>query len=174
MDERFLRNIMYFGHNAASLLSCCHVAVVGIGGVGSWAAEAIIRSGIGEITLVDYDIIDITNINRQIIALSSTLGRNKAVVMAERAVDINPSIKVHPLSIHYDCQTRDTFFKGRYDYIIDAIDLVSCKLDLIETSIKKHIPIISALGTGNKCDPSKFSVTAMARARSGVRRRIFW
>lgn len=163
MDDRFLRNTMYLGTNSVDLLSHCHIAVVGIGGVGSWAAEAIVRSGIGEITLVDYDTVDITNINRQIIALSSTIGQSKVDVMASRALDINPLVKIHPLSMHYNHETRDKFFNTNYSYIIDAIDLVSCKLDLIETAVKKEIPIISVLGTGNKRDPSQFAVTDISK-----------
>ncbi|MGI5970472.1 MAG: tRNA threonylcarbamoyladenosine dehydratase [Oscillospiraceae bacterium] len=159
MDERFKRSIMYYGEEVAARLRKAHVAVVGLGGVGSYAAEALARSGLGALTLVDHDEVSLTNINRQICALSSTLGRSKAEVMAERARDIDPELVVTAKRLYYSADTHEAFFEERYDYIVDAIDLVSCKTELIASAMERNIPIISALGTGNKKDASLFRVT---------------
>ena len=164
MTERFIRNEMLLGPRAMEKLKSSHVCVVGLGGVGSCAAEALARSGVGELTLVDRDAYSLSNINRQLGALSSTAGRSKAAVMAERVRDINPDCAVHPLAIHYDRETPDSFFDG-LDYIADAIDLVSCKIDLICRARDRGIPILSALGTGNKLDPSRLEVTDLSLTR---------
>ena len=118
----------------------------------------------GELTLVDRDAYSLSNINRQLGALTSTAGRSKAEVMAERVRDINPDCAVHPLAIHYDRETLDSFFDG-LDYIADAIDLVSCKIDLICRARDRGIPVLSALGTGNKLDPSRLEVTDLSLTR---------
>ena len=144
MTERFIRNEMLLGPRAMEKLKSSHVCVVGLGGVGSCAAEALARSGVGELT--------------------STAGRSKAAVMAERVRDINPDCAVHPLAIHYDRETPDSFFDG-LDYIADAIDLVSCKIDLICRARDRGIPVLSALGTGNKLDPSRLEVTDLSLTR---------
>ena len=164
MTERFIRNEMLLGPRAMEKLKSSHVCVVGIGGVGSCAAEALARSGVGELTLVDRDAYSLSNINRQLGALTSTAGRSKAAVMAERVRDINPDCAVHPLAIHYDRETPDSFFDG-LDYIADAIDLVSCKIDLICRARDRGIPVLSALGTGNKLDPSRLEVTDLSLTR---------
>lgn len=163
MDDRFIRNTMFWGTAASEKLCGCHIAVVGIGGVGSYAAEALARSGVGTLTLYDHDRISPSNINRQLCALTSTVGIPKAQAMAERVADINPAIIVRPVSAYYSADTRDSLFDRNYDYIIDAIDLVSCKIDLIESSMLREIPIISALGTGNKGDPSLLTVADIAK-----------
>jgi tRNA A37 threonylcarbamoyladenosine dehydratase len=163
MNEQFLRVAMLLGEDAVSKLSASHVAVFGLGGVGSWCAEALARSGVGELTLIDHDEVGLTNLNRQAEALHSTLGQPKTEAMAARVLDINPSCKVHPLRRRYAADVRDDFFAARYDYIVDAIDLVSCKLDLIQTALEKGIPIISALGTGNKLDSSQLRVTDISK-----------
>lgn len=163
MNDIFLRTRMILGDEAMDRLSRSHVAVFGLGGVGSYAAEALARSGVGELTLVDRDTISATNINRQLYALQSTVGRFKAEVAAERCLDINPAIRIHPLCASYDAAHRELFFSSPYDYIIDAIDLVSCKLDLIEQAQSRRIPIISALGTGNKLDPTRLTVSDISK-----------
>ena len=163
MQEQFLRTEMILGPEAVEKLRRCHVAVFGLGGVGSYAVEALARSGIGELTLVDQDTISASNINRQLFALHSTVGRPKAEVAAERCRDINPGIVVHPIQATYDSAHREDFFCRQYDYIVDAIDLVSCKLDLIQQAIEREIPILSALGTGNKLDPSLLEITDIAK-----------
>lgn len=159
MSEQFLRTEMILGAGAMETLARAHVAVFGLGGVGSWCAEALARSGVGELTLIDNDEIGVTNLNRQLVALWSTQGRAKAEVMAQRVLDINPSCKVHPLILRYEAEHREDFFSVKYDYIIDAIDTVSCKLDLIQTALERGVPIVSSLGTGNKLDPAQFRIT---------------
>ena len=153
MDEIFLRSRMLLGETAMERLRASHVAVFGLGGVGSWCAEALCRSGVGELTLVDRDLVSESNRNRQLCALGSTVGRPKAEVMAERLLDISPACRVHPILGHYAAADRDRFFAD-YDYVVDCIDLVSCKLDLILSCRERGIPIVSALGTGNKKDAS--------------------
>ena len=118
----------------------------------SWCAEALCRSGVGELTLVDQDTVSVSNLNRQAAAVWSTVGMEKTQAAAQRLAGIAPGCLLHPLSLRYEAGTREEFFQARYDYIVDAIDLVSCKLDLIETAHARAVPIISALGTGNKRD----------------------
>ena len=163
MPEQFLRTEMLLGPSAMEHLFSAHVAVFGLGGVGSWCAEALARAGVGTLTLIDHDDLGLTNLNRQAEALHSTLGQAKAEAMAARVTDINPSCLVHPVVARYTPETREDFFTAPFDYIVDAIDLVSCKLDLIETSLSREIPIISALGTGNKLDPSLFRVADLSK-----------
>lgn len=165
MEEQFLRTGMLLGEPAMERLAAAHVAVVGLGGVGSWCAEALARSGVGELTLADHDTVGITNLNRQAQALWSTQGQPKAEAMAARILDIAPGCQVHPLVLQYGPETRDAFFSTRYDYIVDAIDLVSCKLDLIQTAAALGIPIVSALGTGNKLDPSQFRMADISETQ---------
>lgn len=160
VDERFLRNEMLWGQDGQARLAASHVILFGLGGVGSYAAECLARSGIGELTLVDSDTVSVSNINRQLEALTSTVGIPKAQAVAARIRDINPQAILHPIHGLYDAAHRDEFFPEgcRYDYIIDAIDLVSCKLDLLETARRLDIPLMMALGTGNKLDPSLLRV----------------
>ena len=164
MSETFLRNEMLLGPAAREKLSASHVCVVGLGGVGSWAVEALARSGVGELTLVDQDAYSESNINRQLGALHSTIGRAKAEVLAERVLDINPRCRVHPIVGRYEADHREDFFSS-YDYLVDAIDLVSCKVDLIRTALERGIPVVSALGTGNKLDASLLEVTDLAKTK---------
>ncbi|MDD3346868.1 tRNA threonylcarbamoyladenosine dehydratase [Oscillibacter sp.] len=156
MDERFLRNEMLWGPEAQRRLAASHVLLFGLGGVGSYVAECLARSGVGELTLVDQDTVSVSNLNRQLEALCSTVGQPKAQAVAGRIRDINADAVLHPLQATYDADHRERFFPAgcQYDYIVDAIDLVSCKLDLAETARRLGIPLIMALGTGNKLDPS--------------------
>lgn len=163
MDQRFIRTEMMLGHDAMEKLRRSHVAVFGLGGVGSYVVEALARSGVGELTLVDQDTLSTSNINRQLFALESTVGMSKAEAAAARCRDINPGIIVHPVCATYDAAHRDDFFTRHYDYLVDAIDLVSCKLDLIEQAQQRGIPILSALGTGNKLDPSQLQISDISK-----------
>lgn len=164
MNQAFQREAMLLGPEALERLAACHVIVFGIGGVGSYCAEALARAGLGALTFVDNDTIGESNLNRQLLALRSTLGRNKSDVMAERARDINPSCHVTSLPFLYHEESKAQFFDGtHYDYIVDAIDLVSCKLSLIETARALGIPMISAMGTGNKLDPTQFRIADIAQ-----------
>lgn len=161
---------MLLGVQAMEKLKSSHVAVFGLGGVGSWCAEALVRSGIGKITVIDRDTVGRSNINRQIIATESTVGLPKAQVIKARLLEINPDVEVTAICGHYDAEHREDFF-GDYDFIVDAIDLVSCKIDLIMTALDRGIPIVSSLGTGNKkdaarlmlCDIKKTSGCPLAR-----------
>lgn len=165
MENALLRTEMLLGHAEMETLASSHVAVLGLGGVGSWCAEALARSGIGHLTVADCDTVGTTNINRQLIATMDTIDQPKAQAMAERITRVIPSCHVTPLVYRYTPETREEFFAGNYDYIVDAIDLVSCKLDLIETALKRKIPIISALGTGNKLDPKQFQITDISKTK---------
>ena len=158
MDEQFIRTQMLLGAKAMEQLQKSHVAVFDLGGVGSWCAEALCRSGVGELTLVDMDDISVTNINRQAAALHSTVGRKKAEATALRLRDIAPGCILHPVVARYEAETREQFFSTQYDFIVDAIDLVSCKLDMIETAHSRKIHIISALGNGNKTDDQQLRI----------------
>ena len=161
MDERFLRNEMMWGEDGQKRLANAHVILFGLGGVGSYVAECLARSGVGELTLVDSDTVSVSNINRQLEALTSTVGMPKAEAVAARIRDINRDAVLHPVHGLSNAENRDQFFPEdcRYDYIVDAIDLVSCKLDLLETARRLEIPLIMALGTGNKLDPSLLRVS---------------
>lgn len=163
MEHPFLREEMALGAAALEKLKQSHVAVFGIGGVGSYTVEALARAGVGALTLVDDDTVGLTNLNRQLCALHSTVGKYKAQVMAERVLDINPQCQVRALPERYTEESKERFFDVKYDYIVDAIDIVSCKLSLIENAHRLEIPIISALGTGNKLDPTKFQITDISK-----------
>ena len=163
MEDQFIRTRMLLGSQALDRLAGSHVAVFGLGGVGSWCAEALCRSGVGELTLIDQDEVSVSNINRQAAALHSTVGMKKAEATALRLRDISPNCILHPLAARYDGEHREEFFQTRYDCIVDAIDLVSCKLDLIETAHRLDIPMISALGTGNKLDAQQLRIADLSR-----------
>lgn len=163
MDDQFMRTEMLLGPEALRRLKESHVAVLGLGGVGGWCAEALCRTGVGELTLADQDTVSPSNLNRQMAALHSTIGMPKADATARRLADIAPECVLHPLRLRYEAEHREEFFRGQYDYIVDAIDLVSCKLDLIETAHSRGIPIISALGTGNKLDPQHLRIADISQ-----------
>ncbi len=161
--KQFERTELLIGEEAVNKLRNAHVAVFGIGGVGGYATEALARSGVGELTIVDKDNVDITNLNRQIIALHSTLGKPKVAVMEERLKDINPDIKVNAKELFFLPDTADQFDFEEYDYIVDAVDTVTAKLAIIEKAHKAGTPVISAMGAGNKLDPTKFEVTDISK-----------
>ena len=163
MADNTLRTEMLVGAEAVSRLQRAHVAVFGLGGVGSWCAEALVRTGLGELTIIDDDCFSESNINRQAGALYSTVGREKTQVMAQRLLDINPQLKLHCLPLRYTPEEREQFFTARYDYIADAIDSVGPKIDLIVTAKQRQIPILSSMGTGNKLDASKLQYTDLSK-----------
>ncbi len=163
MENPFLRLQMALGSGALEKLEASHVAVFGIGGVGSYTAEALARAGVGAITLVDDDTVGISNLNRQLCALHSTLGQFKAEAMAARIRDISPQCRVRAICKRYTEDSKLEFFDCDYSYIADCIDLVSCKLSLILNARERNIPILSALGTGNKLDPGKFTITDISK-----------
>ena len=163
MNEQFMRTAMLLGEDAFNSLREKHVAVFGVGGVGSFCAEALARAGVGSLTLIDDDTVSVSNINRQLIALHSTVGQPKTQVMANRIADINPDCRVYALQLRYEEQNKAQFFSHKFDYIADCIDSVASKTSLIETAIHYEIPIISAMGTGNKLNPSKFEITDLSK-----------
>ncbi len=156
MQEQFSRTALLLGAEKINRLQEARVAVFGIGGVGGYAVEALARSGIGTLDLIDNDIVCMSNINRQIIATHRTLGRDKVDVARERALEINPQLKVNVHKTFYLPETAGEFDFTQYDYIIDAIDTVTGKLQLAEEAARCHVPIISAMGAGNKLDPTAF------------------
>lgn len=159
MLEPFSRTELLIGREALEKLKKSKVAVFGVGGVGSFAVEALARSGVGTLVLVDKDDICITNINRQIHATTKTVGKPKVEVMAERIKDINPLCDVVTYKMFYNKDTAKELLSDDYDYVIDAIDTVSSKIDLIVRCKENNIPIISSMGAGNKLDPTKFEVS---------------
>ncbi len=158
LDERFARTSMLLGQNAMDTLAGKSVFVCGIGGVGSYICEALARGGVGAITVMDSDVVEKSNINRQLVALESTVGMSKAEVMARRIKDINPNCAVTPIKDFYDRTKEEQIFSAHFDYVADAIDSVGAKLDLICAAKERGIPAISAMGTGNKLDPSLFRI----------------
>ncbi|MBQ2287611.1 MAG: tRNA threonylcarbamoyladenosine dehydratase [Lachnospiraceae bacterium] len=158
MSERFQRTEMLIGEEGVKRLSECHVAVFGIGGVGGYVVEALARCGVGELTLVDKDVVSESNLNRQIIALESTIGRSKTEVMKERIAQICPDTTVHTHEIFFLPENSHTFPFDRYDYVVDAVDTVTAKIEIIMKCQTGDIPVISSMGTGNKLDPSKLEV----------------
>ncbi len=160
MLNEFSRQELLLGKEAMERLRGAHVAVFGVGGVGAAAAEALARGGVGEITLIDNDTVNITNINRQLIALHSTIGKLKTEAARERILDINPDCKVNIQSCYYTGSEVDLSI---FDYIADAIDSVTSKLNLIEKAHNLGVEIISSMGTGNKLDPTKLVVTDLSK-----------
>ena len=163
MKEQFSRTIQLIGEEAVCRLASSSVILFGVGGVGSFAAEALCRAGIGRITLVDGDTVAESNLNRQLVALHSTLGQSKAEVMKARMLDINPDADVRALHLFYDAATAGQIDLSEYDYVVDAIDSVSSKLLLIEKCHALNIPSISCMGAGNKLDPTRFEVADIAK-----------
>lgn len=160
MEKNFTtRTSLIIGKDSAEKLKNSNVIVFGVGGVGSFSAEAIARAGVGNMTIVDFDEVDITNINRQIPALHSTVGKYKVEVMKERILDINPNINIKAYKELYNEETSEKLLSEDYDYVVDAIDMVSSKIHLIQTCINKNMKIISSMGMGNKLDPTKIEVT---------------
>lgn len=162
---------MLLGERAMDRLCGAHVALFGLGGVGSWCAEALARAGIGRLTLIDSDTVGLSNTNRQLCALTSTMDKPKAEVMAARVRDINPDIEVSPIVGCYTAENREDFFAD-YDFVVDAIDLVSCKVDLIMSCRARGIPMISALGTGNKRDAALLEITDISKTRGCALARV--
>lgn len=177
--ERFIRNEMLFGSDAIAILTRARVAIFGVGGVGGYVLEALVRSGIGEIAVIDSDRISVSNINRQILALDSTVGMLKVDAAEQRALSINPNVRIEKHPIFYLPETADELDLSRYDYVIDAIDTVSAKMEIIKRATSIGVPVISSMGTGNKLDPTrlevsdiyKTSVCPLARVMRGLCRK---
>ncbi len=163
IDERFEREALLIGEDALNILASSCVALFGVGGVGSYAAEALARCGVGRIVIIDNDTVSRTNINRQLCALESTVGRLKVSVTADRLRDINPSIEVIERSEFFLPENAHEFDFSKFDYVIDAIDTVSGKIAIAEEAKKAGVSMISCMGTGNKIDPTAFVVTDISK-----------
>ena len=163
MITQFSRTELLLGSEAVAKLNKSRVAVFGIGGVGGYIAEALARAGVGELDLIDADVVSLSNINRQIIALHSTIGKSKVEVAAQRVKDINPNIKVNINKIFYLPENKQQFCFGGYNYIADAVDTVAAKISLAEEAVRAGVPIISAMGAGNKLDATAFRVADIAK-----------
>ena len=163
MDERFIRTKLLIGSEKLDILRTKHVAVFGVGGVGGYVCEALARCGIGRFTIVDRDTVNESNINRQIIALTSTVGRAKVDVMRERMCDINPDVYIEACEVFYLPQNASEFDFTKYDYVVDAVDTVTAKLQIITAAKEANVPVISSMGAGNKLDPSLFRIADISK-----------
>lgn len=163
MNKRFERQSLIIGEQATDTLARKKVALFGVGGVGSYAAEALARCGVGTVELIDSDVVSESNINRQLCALTSTVGRPKVEVVAERLKDINPEITVIARQDFFLPENADEFDFGSYDFVIDAIDTVSAKLEIAVRCNALGVPMVSSMGTGNKLDPTALRVTDLAK-----------
>ena len=159
MNSEFSRTENLIGANALEKLKKCHIAVFGVGGVGGFVVEALARAGVGTIDLIDSDCVDITNLNRQIIALHSTIGKQKVAVMRDRVLDINPNANVNIFPLLFLPENSSQFDFSKYDYVVDAIDNVTAKIELVVKCQEAGTPIIASMGTGNKLDPTKFEIS---------------
>ncbi|NBI62730.1 tRNA threonylcarbamoyladenosine dehydratase [Clostridiales bacterium] len=161
MNDRFSRTRQLIGQEAVSKLWQSRVAVFGIGGVGGYVCEALARAGLGAMDLIDKDQVDVTNINRQIIASNSTIGRDKVEVMKERILDMDPEIQVETYKCFFLPDTKFDFTS--YDYVVDAVDTVTAKVELIVRARQAGVPVISSMGTGNKLDPGRFQIAPIGK-----------
>jgi tRNA threonylcarbamoyladenosine dehydratase len=166
MLHQFSRNELAIGKEGLDILKNSTVAVLGIGGVGSFAAEALARSGVEKLILIDKDDVDITNVNRQVIALLSTVGRPKVELMKERIADINPECEVIALKIFYTEETYEEIFGYNLDFVIDASDTISYKIHLMKECLQRKIPIISSMGAANKMDPTRFQIADISKTHT--------
>ena len=155
MENIFSRNELFWGEENQKLLSFKHVAVFGLGGVGGFCAEALARAGVGKLTIIDFDTVSKTNINRQLIALHSTVGQSKTKLFEQRLKDINPDIKLHVVNDFYN----GNLDLSNIDYTADAIDTIRSKIELLETCVNSNIPVISSMGAGNRVDPTKLYIS---------------
>lgn len=159
MENQWIRTELLLGEEAVERLKNSRVAVFGVGGIGGYVAEALVRTGVGTFDLIDKDTVSVSNINRQIIATHSTVGRVKVEVMKERILEINPEAEVHIHKCFFLPENASEFDFSKYSYVVDAVDTVTAKIELVMQAQKAGVPIISSMGAGNKLDPSKFEVT---------------
>lgn len=164
-EHRFSRLDLLVGLEGRRRLTAASVAVFGVGGVGSFAVEALARGGVGRLTLVDFDAICLTNVNRQLHALDGTIGRPKVQVMAERCRAINPQIQVEPIQAFYSAENSAELLERGYDYVLDCIDHVTAKLHLLEACLRHQLPVIASMGAANKLDPTQVRVADLAQTR---------
>ena len=165
MKEQFSRTAQLLGNENVEKLFDKHVIVFGVGGVGGYVVEALARSGIGKISIVDNDVVNESNINRQIIALHSTVGMKKVEVLKNRILDINPECKVFVYNQFFLPENSNDFDFSIYDYVVDAVDTVTAKLEIIKKSKESNVPVISSMGTGNKLNPMGFKVSDISKTK---------
>ena len=165
MNDQFQRTRMLIGQENLDKLAAAKVLVFGVGGVGGYVCEALCRGGVGRIDIVDKDVVDVTNINRQIIATHETVGRPKVEVCRERMLSINPDVKVDARQCFYLPERAGEFDFGAYDYVVDAVDNVTAKIDIICNARAAGVPVISSMGTGNKLDPTMFKIADIEKTR---------
>lgn len=170
--EEFKRSELLLGNEAMHKLYKAHVAVFGVGGVGGHAVQTLARAGIGHLTLFDHDTVSVSNINRQIVAAHSTIGKRKVDVMKEQILDINPTAQVTCMPVFYTVEDADRYDLSEYDCIIDAIDTVSAKIELIVRADRAGVPVISAMGCGNRLDATKFMVTDLYKTQGDPLARV--
>ena len=167
MENKFTaRTALILGEDGIEKLKNSHVLVIGVGGVGSFCVEALVRAGVGNITIVDYAEVEVMDINRQLPGLTSTLGKDKVEVVKERLLDINNELNINAIKATFNKDTSSEIFNSKYDYVVDAIDMVSSKIHLVEECIKRDIPIISSMGMGNKLDPTKIEVSDISKTHT--------
>ena len=166
MSNEFIRTELLLGKEAIEMLKASHIAVFGIGGVGSFVVEALVRSGVGAIDIIDSDIVSESNINRQLYALHSSIGKYKVDVAEERILDINPDVNVKKYKTFFTRENANDFDFTKYDYIVDAIDTVTGKIELVMRAKEYNVPIISSMGAGNKLDPTKFEVSDIYKTKT--------
>ena len=165
MNDQFQRTRMLIGQEKLDILAAAKVLVFGVGGVGGYVCEALCRAGVGRIDIVDKDVVDVTNINRQIIATHETVGRPKVEVCRKRMLSINPDVKVEARQCFYLPERASEFDFGAYDYVVDAVDNVTAKIDIICNARAAGVPVISSMGTGNKLDPTMFKIADIEKTR---------
>ena len=167
MSKKFTdRTELILGEDGIEKLKNSHVLLIGVGGVGSFCAEALIRAGLGNITIVDYSEVEITDFNRQLPGINSNLGKDKVEVVKERLLDINKDLNINAIKVTFNKESSDEIFNTNYDYVVDAIDMVSSKIHLVQECIKRNIPIISSMGMGNKLDPTKIEVSDISQTHT--------
>jgi len=165
MLTQYSRTELVFGKEGVETLKNKTVAVLGAGGVGSFAMEALARTGVGRLILIDKDVVDVTNINRQLPALMTTIGQSKVDIMQARLADVNPDCEVIAHKVFFLPETQDILFQYNLDYVVDAIDTLTAKLLLIEECVRRNIPIVSSMGAANKIDPTRFQVVDISKTR---------
>lgn len=163
----YQRNELLWGEENQKNLFTKHVVVVGLGGVGSYAAEALARSGVGEFTIIDFDTVGESNINRQLLALTPDIGKQKTDLMKKRIEDINPHIKVNVINDFYTPIINEQIFNRKVDFVVDAIDTLRAKIDLLDACFKNNIPVISSMGAGNRLDPSQLYICDISEVKAG-------
>lgn len=162
-DPLFERSLLVFDQQAMTQLQNSHVLIAGVGGVGGFVAEALARAGVGKLTLVDHDKVSPSNKNRQIVALNSTIGQLKVEVMAQRIYDINPLCEVKTVARFMEPESMPDLVAQGFDFIVDAIDSLNCKVALVEQSFKQGVPVVSSMGAGRRIDPSKIQLTDISK-----------